>query len=154
MKPKHQTEIEEFLNNLEAFETLCALAAVTSPEDQDYIAEPIRRLLSEPRGIETLQARMRDFMDPGQTLPEVSAYVLLNRNITPIILSDTTPDFQNMVMKLRHLSETGNERLAKTALFYAVGMALYEWKDRQRPSIPYDPDRDDPITLAYRSPES
>ncbi|MCB1592694.1 MAG: hypothetical protein KDI90_09610 [Alphaproteobacteria bacterium] len=148
-----QAEIEAFLAGSEAFETLSTLAAVTSPEDQDYIAEPINRLLSEPGGLDVLQARMRDFMDPEQTLPEVSSYVLSNRNVRPVPLGTTTPAFQDMVMRLRQLSESGNKGLATAAMFYAVGMAHYEWKDRQRPSVPYDPERDDPISLAYRSPE-
>lgn len=148
-----QSEIDIFLSDQKAFDTLVTLAAVTSPQDQDYIAEPVSRLLSEPGGLDVLQRRMRDFMDPEQTLPEVSAYVLSNKDVSKAALETTTPDFQDMVMKLRHLSESGNAGLATAILFYTVGMAHYEWKDRQRPSIPYDAERDGPVTLAYRSPE-
>ena len=115
--------------------------------------EPVSRLLSEPCGLEVLQKHMLDFMDAEQTLPEVSAYVLANKDVNTAALESATPHFQDMVMKLRHLSESGNDGLATAILFYAVGMAHYEWKDRQRHSIPYDAERDGPITLAYLSPE-
>lgn len=149
----NQSELEGLLEKSESFDILASIAATTSPEDQDYIAQPISRLLSEPGGLKKIKARMREFMDPEKTLVEVTQHVLTNREQPLVKFEDTAPDFQDMVLKLKHLSETGNDGLAKAILLYAIGMAGYEWKDRQRPSIPYDPMQDPPITLAYRSPE-
>ncbi len=142
--------IESFFNQDDALDRLAAIAVTISPDDQDYIAEQVNDMLNSQDSYEIIQKRMMEFLDPEETFPEVRDFVLENKGISPLDASEATDEFQNMILKLRSLVENGDDgaTFAKAVMFYVVGMAHYEWKDRQRDSIAYDEDLHGPITLS------
>tara|TARA_R110001592_G_scaffold3525_7_gene19829 strand:- start:7797 stop:8279 length:483 start_codon:yes stop_codon:yes gene_type:complete len=150
-----QNRLEDFFAAPDALDKLARIAYQTSPEDQDYIAEHINEMLYRPGDYTVLLDRISEYMDAEETLPEVRSYVLANADIDGIKAEETTDKFQNMVLKLRAMAEEGEDgaSVAKAVMFYAVGLAQYEWKDNKRGGVPYDEDVDGPIRFSTGSHE-
>ena len=138
----------QFLEEPAALGKLANMAAsISPPEDQDYVAEQINRRLSHS-GLKQIDSMISEYMGAENTMAEVAGYVLENVSIEAVNLDDTTADFQEMVARLERLSEQGQSDMAKAIMFYAVGLAHYEWQDRQRESVLYNTDEHGEIVLA------
>lgn len=151
-KQDQHSALLAFIARKDSLDHLAHLTANTSPEDQDYIAEQINKML-HTMDLRAIDGVVSEHMAIGETQQEITQFVLDNQAPVRFDPTQTTPAFQEMVMRLRTLSDQGQDAMAKAIMLYGASMAHYEWKDRQRGATPYNAEEHGPITLAQPTPE-
>lgn len=151
----------QFLAEPNAIERMASLVHSTcvkdvKPERLDdeinYVADQIVRMANSinisDSNLEIVDKQIHAYMAEGR-MPEVTSYVLNNiNNVSELSLPETTDSFQNMVMMMNELDKQQSE-MAKAIMFYAVGMAEYEWRDRLRgDSVAYNEEEHGAISFS------
>ena len=156
----------QFLAEPKAIERLVSLIHLTCIQDVtsegrdaeiNYVADQIVRMAQSininDSNIKSVDAQISQYMEDGR-MPEVASYVLNNiNNVSKVEPSEMTSSFQDMVMVLNELDKQQGE-MAKAIIFYGVGLAEYEWKDRRRGGIEYDVEEHGPICLSILGNDS
>lgn len=127
-------------------EQLFMMARSLASGDQTYVAESLLPLLDAGDSWQLLQARIAERFVDEQELAEVIALIHANRDIDAYDMTAQEPAFLMLQPSLEALADT-DPTLARSTWVYALAIALYEWKDRQRGGVAYDAERDGPIKL-------
>lgn len=143
-----RADLHGFFESEGAFEKLLAICALTKPDDQDYVAEEMMRVISEP-GYAELNSVIAE-RSHGNDFVNAASHILSNKDVQPIDLGQTTGAFQDMSIKLAELrKQEGGQDLANGALFYGVSTAYIEYDlEAKHPGQAYDADTDGPIIFA------
>ena len=158
--------LSEFYTDPLFLEKLAAMAVQIAEDDQDYVPDYLLRQITSDGNCASLKTEMQEYFTVEKTargaleesnfffqaLPDTAAFVLSNRETSPIALEKNISVFQDFFLKLRKLAKEDSD-FAKAIMFYGVAMALYEWKDRQRGGAPYDPKIYGPITFSSSPPK-
>lgn len=137
-------------NDPELIGKIASMAVEIADDDQAYVPEQLSRLLDKNDQCHELKRRIIERLKNQKDFDEVACFVLANEKTRVLSPKECAPVFQEYYLRLRQL-EKGDRDLAIATMMYGVSMALYEWKDRQRGSVPYDPETHGPIYLSVTS---
>lgn len=158
-KTYDELELEAFLADEQSVEKMAAITLLTSPEDEQYVAiqltsnfdASLKSEFDTAREHSLLSYMADTYFALEGVLDETVAHIIENKDVAPIdeeTLSNTSSAFQELVLRAKDAERTQGKEFSNKVMMFAVGLAHYEWKDRQRPSVAYDEDIHGTIRLA------
>ncbi len=130
---------------------LAAMMVEVSEDDQGYVPEWLLKSLTGEQ--KYLESDIVDYFGgdgEDDSFNKTISFILSNKRIKPVALENCVPVFQDFFLVLCELAKKENN-LAKMIMFYGTGCARWEWTDRQRDGIPYDPEIHGLITFSVVS---